>query len=145
MRPPAPRPKANAVASPIAGVLAVLAAGAQIWFALHNIADAGTRDRWVGLDYVNVVGGFAAAGCLLVAAGFTFARKVAGAWTLCFVGAFFTAAIFLSPLMRGADVAAHLAFVFGFAKANGIAVLLTIVFSTLAAIVAAYAAGMKTR
>ncbi|WP_410661743.1 hypothetical protein [Amycolatopsis sp. lyj-112] len=138
------RPKAHAVASPIAGVLAVIAAGMHVWFALYNIEVASSREHWTGLEWVNVVGSVLSALFLLVAAGFTFARKIGGAWTLCFLGAFFTAATFLSPLMRGADVGAHLAFIFGFEKSNGVAVFLASAFGVLTATVAAFAAGMKS-
>ncbi|WP_181774949.1 hypothetical protein [Amycolatopsis pittospori] len=145
MRPNTPRrPKAHAAASPIAGVFALLAAGTNVWFALYNVEVANSAERWYGLDWVNVVGGFASALLLLVTAGFTFARKVGGALTLCVLSAFFAVAIFVSPLMRGADVGAHLAFVFGFEKANGIAILLTAAFCLLAAMTSAFAAGMKS-
>lgn len=115
-----------------------------VWFALSNIEVASSRDHWFGLDWMNVVGGLLSALCLLVAAGFTFARKIGGAWTLCFLGAFFAVVIFVAPLMRSADVGAHLAFVLGFEKSNGIALLLASALGILTATVAAFAAGVKT-
>ncbi|MFD8500205.1 hypothetical protein [Amycolatopsis sp. NPDC059657] len=93
---------------------------------------------------MNVLGGFIAALCLLVTAAFTFARAIWGAWALCALCVLFVAAVFASPLVRGADFGAQLDFVFGFHKANGIAAGLTAVGGLLTAISAAIAASVRS-
>ncbi|WP_425425956.1 serine/threonine-protein kinase [Amycolatopsis xylanica] len=138
------RPKVNATAAAIAGSLGLATAGTQFWFAIASIEISGPLDEWSSLAWVNVLGGLIAALCLLAAAAFTFARTVAGAWSLCALCALFVAAVFVSPLARGADFGAQLDFVFGFHKANGVAAGLTVVSGFLAAISAAIAASVQS-
>ncbi|MFI7672244.1 hypothetical protein [Actinophytocola sp. NPDC049390] len=67
---------------PVAGgILALVTTGMLVWFALHNVVDAAGPGPQPGVVTQNVVGGLTGAGLLLAAAGFTFARKVSGAWT----------------------------------------------------------------
>ncbi|NBE99538.1 hypothetical protein FE391_41255 [Nonomuraea sp. KC401] len=88
---------------------------------------------------VNVVGGLIGAGLVRVASGFTFARRIPGAWTLCVLCVLYVVATFVAPLLRGTPFGAQLAFVFGFDKTNGVAIGLAILFCVLTAIIAAIA------
>lgn len=138
------RRRANAVASVLAGLLALLTAGLLVWFAVANIPANNTPEPWPSVVRMNVIGGFVAAAWLLIAALLTFARTVPGAWTLSATSLFFAIMItVLSPLLRGQSVGAQLDFVFGFHKATGVAIGLTTIVATLTAIVAAVAAIAK--
>ncbi|WP_243727214.1 hypothetical protein [Actinocrispum wychmicini] len=140
-----PRPRANAAAAATAGILALITAGMLVWFALYNVDIAGQPDvGWSSLEVQNVLGGVIGAVLLVVAAGFTFARKIPGAWTLCVVCVLFTVVDFVSPLLRGADFDAHVKFLFGFARSNGVAIGLSIIFGVLTAIMAAVAGSTKS-
>ncbi|MBO2447915.1 serine/threonine protein kinase [Actinomadura barringtoniae] len=141
-----PRPGAYGAAAVIAGILALLTAGMLVWFALYNVVYAsGAGGRWSSLVVENVLGGFISAGVLLVAAGFTVARSIPGAWTLCALCVFYAVAtIFLGPLQGSTTLGAQLTFVFGFGKSNGIAVGLSIIFGVLTAIMAAIAGSVKS-
>ncbi|MBE1536784.1 serine/threonine-protein kinase [Actinomadura algeriensis] len=144
--PPA-EPRANAAAAAIAGIVALLTACALVWYALANVvyaADA-PAGRWSGLVLENVLGGVIGAGLLLVAAGFTFARRIAGAWTLCALCVLYVVAtIFVAPLLRGTALGAQLEFVFGFEGSNGVAIALATLFGVLTAITAAIAGSVKS-
>jgi len=140
---PPPRPRANAAAAVIAGILALLAAGMLVWFALYNVVQAG--GHWSSVVLVNVVGGVIGAGFLSLAAGFTFARRISGAWTLCALsGLYVVATIFLAPLLWGTGLDAQLKFVFGFEQGDDVAAGLAIIFSALTAIMAAVAGIVKS-
>ncbi|TDD60114.1 hypothetical protein E1293_45975 [Actinomadura darangshiensis] len=143
---PSPGPRANAAASVIAGILALLTAVMLVWFALYNVVLAtGANGRWSSVELVNMLGGIAGAGLLLVAAGFTFARRISGAWTLCGLCVLYvTATIFLAPLLWGTSLGAQLEFVFGFDQGDGVAVALAVIFSVLTAAMAAIAGGVKS-
>ena len=141
---PSPRPKANPMAAPIAGALALLTAAALLWFALYNIAFAGRRG-WSDVVALNTVGGFLTAALLSVTAGFVFARNIVGVWTLCGLSALYVfATIFLPPLLWGTPLAEQLAFVFGFENSNGVAVGLTVLFSALTTVASAICGIAKT-
>ncbi|MEV5830195.1 serine/threonine-protein kinase [Spirillospora sp. NPDC052242] len=143
---PPSKPRANAAAAMTAGILAVLTAGMLVWFALYNVFYVGVpTGHWSGVVLVNAFGGVIGAGALLVPAGFTFARRIAGAWTLCALCALYvTATIFLAPLLWGTSLSAQLKFVFGFEGGDGVAVALAIIFSVLTAITAAIAGTAKS-
>ncbi|MEJ2853266.1 MULTISPECIES: hypothetical protein [unclassified Saccharothrix] len=85
-----------------------------------------------------------AAGALLVAAGFTFARRVSGAWTLCGLCVLFIVANLVAPLLRGTDFSAQLKFLFGFGRINSVAIGLATIFTILTAIAAAIAGIVKS-
>lgn len=138
------RPMANAAAAAIAGALGLATAGMQVWFAMDSIEVSGPLDEWSSLAWSNVIGGFIAAVGLLVTAAFTFARMIGGAWTLCVLCALLVAAVFVSPLARGADFGAQLDWAFGFHKANGVATGLTVIGGFLTAIAAAIAASVRS-
>ncbi|CAM3371671.1 hypothetical protein [Stackebrandtia soli] len=140
------RPRANAAAAVIASILALLTVGMFVWFALYNVVHAtGPTDLGSNLLLENVLGGAIGAGALLVAAGFTFTRRVAGAWTLCALCVVYVVATtFMAPLLRGTAVDAQLKWIFGFDKANGVAVGLAMILSVLTATVAAIAASVKS-
>ncbi|MBB4957608.1 hypothetical protein [Micromonospora polyrhachis] len=141
-----PRPRANAPTAVIAGILALLTAGMFVWFALYNVVYASApAGRWSSLVLVNVLGGVVGAGLLLVAAGFTFARMIFGAWALCVLCVLYVVAIFVTaPVLWGTAVSAQLKFVFGFDGGDGIAIGLAIIFGVLTAITAAIAGSVRS-
>ncbi|WP_218040102.1 serine/threonine-protein kinase [Actinomadura sp. WMMB 499] len=143
---PRPRARANAAAAVVAGSLALLNACMLGWFALYNIGQVGgPTGQWSGVVVQNVIGGVIGAGSLLVAAGFTFARRISAAWTLCGMCVLYVVAmISLVPLLHGTPLAAQLEFLFGFEGSNGVAIGLAIIFSALTAIVAAVAGSLKS-
>ncbi|MGP3931047.1 hypothetical protein [Nonomuraea sp. KM88] len=142
---PPPRPRANVAAAMIAGILGLLTAGMLVWFALYNVVHAnGPAGIWNGVVVVNVVGGVIGAGLVMVAAGFTFARRIPGAWTLCVLCVLYVVATFVAPLLRGTPFSAQLAFVFGFDKTNSVAIGLAIIFCVLTTIIAAIAGSVKS-
>lgn len=142
----APRPRANVATAVIAGILALLTAGILVWFALYNVVYAnGPTGRWSGLVLENVLTGVIGAGPLLAAAGFTFARRISGAWTLCALCVFYVVAILVAqPLLGSTTFDAQIKWVFGFHKSNGVAMGLAIIFGVLTAITAAIAGSVKS-
>lgn len=131
------RPRANAAAAVIASVLALLTVGMYLVFALWNVVYA-TGPTGRALLVENVLGGAVGAGALLVAAGFTFARRIAGAWTLCGLCALYVVTgVFVAPLLRGTPLPVQLDWIFGFHKINGVAIGLAVIFAVLTAIAAA--------
>ncbi|GAA2668116.1 hypothetical protein GCM10010412_046010 [Nonomuraea recticatena] len=141
-----PRPRANAAAAVIAGILALLTAGILVWFALNEVVYAmGSTGRWSSLVLVNMLAGVISAGALLVAAGFTFARRIVGAWTLCALCVLYAVAnLVVAPLVWGTPFGAQLKFLFGFDKINGIAAGLATIFCVPTATMAAIAGSMKS-
>ncbi|MFI9560961.1 hypothetical protein [Nonomuraea endophytica] len=140
-----PRPRANAAAAVIAGILALITAGMLVWFALNDALYGIRHDDWSSLVLQNVIAGVIGAGLLLVAAGFTFARRIPGAWTLCALcGLFVVANLVLAPLLNGTPFGAQFKFLFGFDKVNGTAAGLATIFSALTAIMAAIAGSVKS-
>lgn len=140
-----PRPRANAPAALIAGILALIAVGMLVWFALNDALYAVRHDDWSSLVLQNVFGGVIGAGALLVAGGFTVARRIPGAWTLCALCVLFVVTnLVLAPLLHGTPFGAQLTFLFGFDKINGIAAGMATIFCALTAIMAAVAAGVKS-
>ncbi|MFI6904721.1 hypothetical protein ACIBKY_25900 [Nonomuraea sp. NPDC050394] len=129
----------------IAGVLALIAVGMLVWFALNDALYAIGHDDWSRMVLQNVFGGLIGAGSLLVAAGFTVARRIAGAWTLCGLCGFYVVAnLVLAPLLNGTPFGAQLTFLFGFDKVNGTAAGLATLFCALTAIMAAIAGSVKS-
>ena len=140
---PYPQPvrlRANAGASVLAGLLAFLTAGLLVWFALANMQEHDYPAPWPSVVRTNVIGGFCAAGVLILAAVCTVARTVAGAWLLGVTTLFFVTMIIITPVLRGQDVSAHLDWVFGFHKATGAAIGLTTIAGVLTAVAAVGAA-----
>ncbi|GAA2629884.1 serine/threonine-protein kinase [Actinomadura fulvescens] len=145
-RPQPPRPRANATAAVIASILALLIAVVLVFFALYNVVHAsGPNGRWTSGVLVNVLGGVIAAGATSAAAGFTFARRISGAWTLCALCALYVlATIFMAPLLHGTTLSAQLKFLFGFDQTDDAAAGLALIFSALTAIIAAIAGSLKS-
>ncbi|MFI7120980.1 hypothetical protein [Amycolatopsis sp. NPDC049868] len=143
---PMPKPRANAPAAVIAGVLALLAAAMLIWFALYNVfVAADVNGRWTGLMVQNAVFGVLAAGSLVVVAGFTFARRIPGAWTLFGLCVFSLVLVFVgTPLVSGTPLGAQVKWLFSFDDGDSTAMALMIVFSVLAAVAAAIAGSVKS-
>lgn len=142
---PKPRPRANAVAAVIAGVLALLTAAMLVWFVLYNVVHANEAGLWSGVEVQNVVFGVISAGSLMVAAGFTFARRISGAWILFGLCALFAVAMLVAaPLLWGTSLGAQLKWIFGFDKSNGIAIALAIIFAVLTASVALIAGSVRS-
>lgn len=141
-----PSPRANVVAAVIASVLALLTAAMLVWFTLSNVVYAiGSSGGWSNVVLVNVLGGFLGAGALLVPAGFTFARRIPGAWTLCALCVLYVVTPFvMAPLLFGTPFDAQLTFLFSFENSNGVAIALAIIFAALTAITAAIAAIART-
>lgn len=135
------RPRANPGASVLAGLLALLTACLLVWFAVANI-EAFVKP-WPSVVTVNVIGGFCAAGLLAIIAVFTFARTIAGAWTLIVTNVFFVVINIVAPLLRSQSLGAHLDWMFGFHKATGVAIGLTMFACVLTAVTAAVAAVAK--
>lgn len=142
----APKPRAHAAAAAIASVLALLIAGMLVWFALYNVVYAYQQvGHLTSMMVVNVLGGAIGAGALLVAAGFTFTRRIPGAWTLCALCALYVVANFVaSPLLWGVPFGDQLKWIFSFDDSDSGAVALSTIFSVLAAITAAIAASAKS-
>ncbi|MBB5851853.1 hypothetical protein ACFQ05_01115 [Amycolatopsis umgeniensis] len=140
------KPRANATAAVITGSLALLTAAMLVWFALYNVVYAGgSEGGWSGPVLQNVVGGIVTAGLLVVAAGFTFARRIAGAWTLFGLCAFYVVAVFLAaPLVWGTPFGTQVQWIFGFDKSNGVATALASVFGFLTAVMAAIAGSVRS-
>jgi len=141
-----PKPRANAVAAMIAGVLAVLTAGMLVWFALYNVRYANEPgSRWTGLMAQNAVFGLLSAGSLVVAAGFTFARRIPGAWTLFALCVFSVVAVFVgTPLLSATPLSAQLRWLFSFDDSDSTAIALMIIFGALTAVAAAIAGSVKS-
>jgi hypothetical protein len=140
---PHPQPvrlRANPGVSVVAGLLALLTAGLLGWFAVANMQEHDYPEPWPGVVRINVIGGFGAAGVLVLVAMFTFARTLVGAWTLGVASLFFATMIVITPLLRGQDVSAHFDWVFGFGKATGVAIGLTVIAGVLTAFAAVVAA-----
>ncbi|MEU3621954.1 hypothetical protein BS329_02870 [Amycolatopsis coloradensis] len=134
---PRPKPRANAAAAMIAGVLALLTAAMLVWFVLYNVVHAGGAGHWSGVEVQNVVFGVISSGALVVAAGFTFARRISGAWTLCGLCALSAVAMVVAaPLVWGTPLGAQLKWIFSFDKSNGVAIALAVIFAVLTASVA---------
>ncbi|MGH8878270.1 MAG: hypothetical protein ACRD0P_13145, partial [Stackebrandtia sp.] len=140
------KPRANAAAAVTAGILALITTAMLVWFAFYDVINLyGPTGRWSSVLLVNVLGGAVGAGLVLVAAGFTFVRRIAGAWTLCTLcGLYVVAILVTAPLLWGTPFGAQLEFVFGFDGGNGVAIALTTIFSILTAIVAAIAGSVKS-
>lgn len=141
-----PKPRANVVAAVIAGVLALLAAGMLVWFALYNVAVAVEADgRLAGITVQNMFSGVISAVVLVVAAGFTFARRIPGAWTLFGLCVFYVVAVFVgTPLVWGTPFGAQVKWLFSFDDSDSTAMALTIILAVLTAITAAIAASVKS-
>lgn len=140
-----PKATAHAAAAVIACILAMLTAGMFVWFAFYNVVFAEMTDDFSSLMLVNVLGGAVGAGSLLVAAGFTFTRRIAGAWTLCGLCLLYVVAVFFTaPLLWGTPFSDQLEWIFGFNKSNGVAIALSIIFGALTALTAAIAGSLKS-
>ncbi|UMP00556.1 hypothetical protein [Amycolatopsis sp. EV170708-02-1] len=140
------KPRANAPAAVIAGVFALLAAAMLVWFALYNVfVAAEVNGRWSGIMVQNTVFGILSAGLLVVAAGFTLARAIPGAWTLFGLCVFSVVAVFAgTPLVSATTFGAQLKWLFSFDDSDSTAMALMIVFGVLAAVAAAIAASVKS-
>ncbi|GAB3729113.1 hypothetical protein GCM10027598_50210 [Amycolatopsis oliviviridis] len=146
-KPRPPKPRASAGAAMTAGFLGLLTAAMIVWFALYNVVyGLDPAGGWSGPVIQNAFGGIVTAGLLVVAAGFTFARRIPGAWTLFGLCAFYVMAVFVAaPLVWGTPFGTHLKWIFGFDKSNGVATALASIFGILTAVMAAIAGSVKAR
>ncbi|MFD0557073.1 hypothetical protein FB566_2328 [Stackebrandtia endophytica] len=141
------KPRANPVAATIAGVLGLITVVMFAWFSFQDVIylSQGMTGGLTGMVLVNVLGGAIGAGALLVATGFTFARRIPGVWTLFGLCAFYAVAnTALAPLLWGVSIGDQLAWLFGFERINGIAAGMATIFSILTAIAAAVAGGVRS-
>lgn len=139
------KPRANAVAAVIAGVLALLAAGMLVWFSLYNVVAAETNGNLSGITVQNMLSSVITAVVLVVAAGFTFARRIPGAWTLFGLCVFYVVAVFVgTPLVWGTPFGAQVKWLFSFDDSDSTAMALTIFLAVLTAIMSAIAASVKS-
>ncbi|UUV30267.1 hypothetical protein NQK81_36745 [Amycolatopsis roodepoortensis] len=141
-----PKPRANTPAAVTAGVLALLAAAMLVWFALYNVVVAAEADgRPPGITVQNMASGVISAVVLVIAAAFTFARRIPGAWTLCGLCLFYVVAVFVgTPLVWGTPFGAQAKWLFSFDDGDSTAMALTIILAVLTAIAAAIAASVKS-
>lgn len=142
------KPRANAPAAKTAGVLGLITVGMFAWFSFQDVIylSRGMTGGLTSMVLVNVLGGAVGAAALLVATGFTFARRIPGAWTLFGLCIFYAVAnTALAPLLWGVSIGDQLAWLFGFDKINGIASGLATIFSFFTAIAAAVAGSVKSR
>jgi len=117
------------------------------WFAFQDIIylSMGMTGGLTSMVLVNVLGGAVGAGALLVATGFTFARRIPGAWTLFGLCMFYAVAnTALAPLLWGVSIGDQFTWLFGFEKINGTASGLATIFSVLTAIASAVAGSVKS-
>lgn len=116
------KPKANAGAAVIAGFLGLVIAGMFVWFAVWNLDFVDTIGVWRSTERINVIFGFATAAFMVTASVFTVARTITGAWVLCVMSVVEALmVVVVSPLLLNVDFDAHMEFVFGFHRANGVA------------------------
>ncbi len=143
---PRPFARPNAAATLVAGYLSLLTAGLLVWFATYNVVySGGAVGPSSGPVWENVVGGVIAAGLLLLAAVFTFARTMFGVWALYALCMFYVLAILVvQPLAGSTTFGAQFKWVFGFQKSNGIAMGMVIISCILTAITAAIAGLAKS-
>ncbi|WP_083737485.1 hypothetical protein [Amycolatopsis keratiniphila] len=141
-----PKPRANAPAAVIAGVLALLAAAMLVWFALYNVFVATEANGGLSAITVqNMLSGALSAVVLVVTAGFTFARRIPGVWTLFGFCVFYVVAVFVGmPLVWGTPFSNQVKWLFSFDDSDSTAMALMIVFSVLAAVAAAIAGSVKS-
>ncbi|MFD9893387.1 hypothetical protein ACFWY9_28925 [Amycolatopsis sp. NPDC059027] len=138
---PAPvRRRANLPAGVVAAVLAGCTAIALLWFVFANVLIGGPFDEWSAMVWLNVVAGLLSAFVLVVPAGFLLARRVWAAWTLFGLGVLYAVVSMVVPLPPGTSFGAHLDFVLGFHKSNGVPAGLAVIFAFLTAIAAAVSA-----
>ncbi|WP_410649985.1 hypothetical protein [Amycolatopsis sp. cmx-4-54] len=144
--PKPPKPRANAAAAMIAGVLALLAAAMLVWFALYNVIVATEADgRPSGITVQNMASGTISAVVLVIAAAFTFARRIPGVWTLFGLCVFYVVAVFVgTPLVWGTSFGAQVKWLFSFDDGDSTAMALTIILAVLTAIAAATAGSVKS-
>ncbi|WP_340687284.1 hypothetical protein LCL61_14355 [Amycolatopsis coloradensis] len=141
-----PKPRANAAAAVVAGSLALLAAAMLVWFALYNVIVATEADgRPSGIMVQNMVSGTISAVVLVIAAVFTFARRIPAAWTLFGLCVFYVVAVFVvTPLVWGTPFGAQAKWLFSFDDGDSTAMALTIILAVLTAIAAAIAGSVKS-
>ncbi|MFD6068024.1 MULTISPECIES: hypothetical protein [Amycolatopsis] len=141
-----PKPRANMPAAVTAGILALLAAAMLVWFALYNVIVATESDgRPSAITVQNMVSGVVSAVVLVIAAAFTFARRIPGAWTLFGLCVFYVVAVFVgTPLVWGTSFGAQVKWLFSFDDSDSTAMALTIILAVLTAIAAAIAGSVKS-
>ncbi|RSN26989.1 hypothetical protein DMC61_26415 [Amycolatopsis sp. WAC 04169] len=141
-----PKPRANAPAAVIAGVLALLAAAMLVWFASYNVFVATEANGGLSAITVqNMLSGALSAVVLVIAAGFTFARRIPGVWTLFGFCVFYVVAVFVGmPLVWGTPFSSQVKWLFSFDDGDSTAMALMIVLCVLAAVAAAIAGSVKS-
>lgn len=144
------RPRANFAAAMIAGILGLLTVAMIVWFALPVAVDAiAGGPAGIGPPtpetFVYVIGSFFFVFLLSVAGGFTFARRIPGAWTLCALCAFFVVGVLAQPLLWGFPWGELFATLFDFGHPSQyIPIGLALIFCVPTAITAAIAGGLKS-
>ncbi|MDA0567740.1 hypothetical protein LG943_25960 [Streptomonospora sp. S1-112] len=147
--PQAARPKrrANTAAAVAAGALALITSGFLFLFAVVNvvIADVPSTGPGAAVVATNIAAGVGAAVVLLVPAGFTVARRIAGAWTLCGLCLLYVVAnVALAPVLWGTPVLDQLVFLFGFRGIDDAAIGLASICCLLTAVAAAVAGSVTS-
>ncbi|MFB9927317.1 hypothetical protein ACFORO_17130 [Amycolatopsis halotolerans] len=145
---PAPTPasvqrRANFPAGAVAAALAGCTAIALVWFVFANVLIGGPVGEWSGMVWVNVVCGLISAFAVVVPAGFLLARHVWAAWTLFGLCLLYVVVVVAVPMPAGTSFGAHLDFVLGFHKNNGVAIGLATIFAFLTAIAALVSATVR--
>ncbi|TVT60578.1 hypothetical protein FNH05_04215 [Amycolatopsis rhizosphaerae] len=144
--PPIPVPvrrRANLPAGAVAAALAGCTAIALVWFVLANVLIGGPFHEWSGMVWLNVVAGLVSAFVLVVPVAFLLARRVWAAWTLFGLCLLYVVAVVVVPMPPGTSFGAHLDFVLGFHKSNGVPIGLATIFAFLTAIAAVVSATVR--
>ncbi|MFE0023295.1 hypothetical protein [Amycolatopsis sp. NPDC059021] len=145
--PPIPAPvrrRANLPAGVVAAVLAACTAIALMWFVFANVVIGGSFGEWSSMVWLNVVASLIGAFLLVVPAGFLLARHVWAAWTLFGLGLLYAVVAVVVPMPPGTSFGAHLDFVLGFHKSNGVPAGLAVIFAFLTAIAAVVSATARS-
>lgn len=146
---PQGEPRTRPPAVVVAGLLALVTAGLLMSFAVINIANARGGTPWTDAMRMNVIGGFGSGALLVLLGVLMFTRAAAVARTLAVVCVSFAVLILVLQPLLGVSFSVSFSeqfdFVFGFHKANGVALGLATIFDLLTAIAAVAAAGATSR
>ncbi|WP_116200274.1 hypothetical protein [Amycolatopsis circi] len=137
------RRRANLPAGAVAAALAGCMAIALVWFVFANVLIGGPFGEWSGMVWTNVVCGLISAFAVVVPAGFLLARHIWAAWTLFGLCLLYVVVIVAVPMPAGTSFGAHLDFVLGFHKSNGVPIGLATIFAFLTAIAAVVSATVR--
>ncbi|MFE3172403.1 hypothetical protein ACFXPA_02345 [Amycolatopsis sp. NPDC059090] len=138
------RRRTNLPAGVVAAVLGGCTVIALVWFVFANLVIGGPFSKWPGMVWTNVVCGLISAFAVAVPAGFLLARHVWAAWTLFGLCLLYVVVVVAVPMPVGTSFSAHLDFVLGFHKSNGVPIGLATIFAFLTAIAALVSATVRT-